>query len=378
LANLQTFSGIAFLPIAEIRELGNFEITRILYAIENFFVATKFYTLFSLLFGVGFFIQISRYRDNPKFPKFYLWRMTLLLFIGLIHSLIWSGDILTLYALMGMVLLTMRNIPVQKMLWVALSLIFLPVLLSIIYMYSFARDLPEVSHATLLGFPELSAQEVKSGLQSADPLVVLSTNFQRLIWRWFEFIPKGRPFEILGLFILGGYLYLINFFTVHSKRRKLFILLFSVGLIFSYGSRIIQGDQGSFPRNWMDVLDKLIHIIGQISLAMSYVCILALLFDTMPTLKFFQWLKTYGRMSLSSYLGQTFLSILIFYPVIRFGMGYFGQLSLVEIYGIGLLILLLQLLFSHIWFRFYKFGPIEWLWRCASYRQWLPLRFKNN
>lgn len=373
-ANLLTWSGLKYLPIDDIRELGNFEVDRSIYRIMKFFVDTKFYTLFSILFGVGFFLQISKNKDNPEFPGSYLWRMFLLLCIGIIHSIIWSGDILTLYALMGMVLLVMRNISVQHILWVGLSLFFLPVLLSIIYMYSFARDLPELPKTALLVYPDMTPEEVKAGFQSTDPLVVLKTNLHSLRWRWFSFIPDGRPFKVLGLFFLGGYLYINNFFTVHAKKWKLLILFFSVGAIFSIASLQIEGNVASFSRNWTDVLDKLLHEIGQVSLSLSYICMLAKLLEYFPDFVFFKWLKNYGRMSMSSYLGHTMLSILIFYPVLNIGLGYFGKLSLENTYYIAVLILIVQLLFSNIWFRYFNFGPVEWLWRCASYRKWFPIR----
>ena len=373
-ANLLTWSGLKYLPIDDIRELGNFEVDRSIYRVMKFFVDTKFYTLFSILFGVGFFLQISKNKDNPEFPGSYLWRMFLLLCIGIIHSVIWSGDILTLYALMGMVLLVLRNIPVKNILWVALSLFFLPVLLSIIYMYSFARDLPELPKTALLVYPDMTPEEVKAGFQSTDPLVVLKTNLHSLKWRWFSFIPDGRPFKVLGLFFLGGYLYINNFFNIHAKKWRLLILFFSVGAIFSFASLQIEGNVASFSRNWMDVLDKLLHELGQVALSLSYICMLAKLLEYFPDFVFFKWLKNYGRMSMSSYLGHTMLSILIFYPVLNIGLGYFGKLSLENTYYVAVLILIIQLLFSNIWFRYFNFGPVEWLWRCASYRKWFPIR----
>jgi len=123
------------------------------------------------------------------------------------------------------------------------------------------------------------------------------------------------------------------------------------------------------------VLDKLLHEIGQISLTLSYICILAKLVDAFPKFIFFTWLKNYGRMSLTSYLGHTVLSILIFYPVV--GLGYFGNLTLENTYYVALMILVIQLLFSNIWFMFFSFGPVEWLWRCATFRKWFPLRIKR-
>jgi uncharacterized protein len=377
-ANLLTWSGLKYLPIDDIKELGNFEIDRTIYRIMKFFVDTKFYTLFSILFGVGFFLQISKNRQNPEFPGFYLWRMLLLLCLGLIHSVIWSGDILTLYALVGMILLALRDIPVKKTLTVGLTLFFLPVLLSIIYMYTFAKNLPELPKTALLVYPDMTPEEVKAGFQSTNLLVVVKTNLHSLLWRWYSFIPDGRPFKVLGLFFIGGYLYTSQFFTIHAKKWKLFVLFFLIGGGFSIASLQIEGAVASYSRNWIDVLDKLLHEIGQVSLTLSYICLLAILTDIFPKFIFFTWLKNYGRMSLSSYLGHTLLSILIFYPVVGIGLGYLGRLTLENTYYVAVLILIIQLLFSNIWFRYFSFGPVEWLWRCAAYRKWFPIRSSNK
>jgi uncharacterized protein len=344
----------------------------------KFFVDTKFYTLFSLLFGVGFSLQISKNRDNPTFPGLYLWRMALLLTLGIFHSIIWSGDILSLYALMGMILLALRNTPVKKTLYVGLSLFFLPVLLSVVYMYSFARDLPELPRTALLVYPDMTPQEVKAGFQSTDFWVVLQTNLHSLKYRWLSFIPDGRPLKVLGLFFIGGYLYSINFFMVHAKKWKLIALFFTVGAVFSFASLKIEGVVASYSRNWTDVLDKFLHEVGQLSLTLSYICMLAKLVDAFPKFILFTRLKNYGRMSLTSYLGHTLLSILIFYPVVGVGLGYLGRLSLENTYYVAVLILIFQLLFSNIWFRFFAFGPVEWAWRCAAYRKWYPIRIKKN
>jgi uncharacterized protein len=204
-----------------------------------------------------------------------------------------------------------------------------------------------------------------------------------LIWsglkyRWLSFIPDGRPFKVLGLFFIGCFLYSIRFFTVHAKKWKLFALFFTLGAVFSFASLQIEGIVASYSRNWIDVLDKLLHEVGQLSLTLSYICILAQVVDAFPKFIFFEWLKNYGRMSMSSYLGHTLLSILIFYPVIGIGLGYFGILTLQNTYYVAVLILILQLLFSNIWFMYFSFGPIEWIWRCASYRKWFPIIIETD
>ena len=81
-------------------------------------------------------------------------------------------------------------------------------------------------------------------------------------------------------------------------------------------------------------------------------------------------------MSLSSYIGQTVIGIFVFYPMIAFG--YFGKLSLTDVYTLAIFILAFQIIFSIVWFKFFAFGPIEYLWRCAIYKKWFPLLIKKD
>jgi uncharacterized protein len=110
-------------------------------------------------------------------------------------------------------------------------------------------------------------------------------------------------------------------------------------------------------------------------LSLAYVCILARLVDAFPKFLVFGWLKNYGRMSLTSYLGHTFFGIIVFYPIIAWG--FFGVLSLEQVYYLAFGILAAQLLFSNLWFIWFSFGPIEYLWRCAIFGKWFPLRKKK-
>ena len=374
-ANILSWSGIKFLPFEDIMELGNVDTDKALYQYLKFFVDTKFYTLFSLLFGVGFYLQISKNLDNPFFPRLYLRRLSFLFLIGICHALVWSGDILTLYALMGMILLALRKIPVQKALAVGLSLYFFPILLDVVFMYTFAGDLKELPKNALKVYPDMSPEEIVTAFQSQKLLMVFKVNLHNLIWRWYDFIPSGRPFKVLGLFFIGYYLYYKEFFTVHAKKWKFIIIFLSTGLFFTGITMFLQGSVAAFSRSWMEIFDKLIHEIGQLSLSLSYVCILSRLVSAYPKFFVFNWLKNYGRMSLTSYLGHTFLGVIVFYPIIAWG--YFGLLTLEQIYYFAFIMLATQLIYSNLWFLIYSFGPVEWIWRCATFGKWFPLKKKK-
>ncbi len=374
-ANILSWSGLKFLPIEAIIDLGNIENDRILYRALKFLVDTKFYTIFSILFGVGFYMQLSKNKQNPGFARMYLRRLLLLFCIGAIHATFWSGDILTLYALMGALLLSLRNVAPHKLLGYGLAFYFVPIILDIVYMYAFARDLPLPEKSALKVYPDLYPEQVVAAFQSGNFLTTLKMNLHNLLWRWYDFIPSGRPFKVLGLFFVGAHLYYTRFFTEGALRWKNLFIFLLVGLAFTTLSMQLKGSVAAFSRSWHDVLDRLIHEIGQISLSLSYVCMLAKLVKAFPSFFLFNAWKNYGRMSLTSYIGHTALGILVFYPMVAFG--FFGKLSLQVTFYIAFGLLIFQLALSTLWFRYFNYGPIEWLWRCATQGKWFPL-VKSN
>ncbi|MCT4588034.1 MAG: DUF418 domain-containing protein [Carboxylicivirga sp.] len=371
-ANVLSWSGLKFLPFEDIRALGNIEVDTMLYRLLTFFVDTKFYTIFSLLFGIGFYIQFSRNGKKDGFDKTYLRRLGILLIIGIIHALSWSGDILTLYALMGVFLWSMRNVSSKTIFRTAIVLFIAPILLDIVYMFTFAQDIVKPVGNALKVYPDMEPVAIVEGFRSTNYIDVFKTNFHNLVWRWYDFIPSGRPFKVLGLFLLGFYLQSTGFITERSSKLKNLLPLLIIGFGFTAMAAIMKGSVSSFSKDWTNVLYKLIHEVGQITLGLSYIGLLALLVKKLPGFFLFKIMKNYGQQSMSSYLGHTYIGILIFYPFIGFGA--FGELTLEQTFGVAGLILLFQFVFSTLWFRYFSFGPIEWLWRCATYAKWFPIR----
>jgi len=375
-ANILSWSGIKYMRFETIEALGNFEMDVMLYRILRFFIDTKFYTIFSLLFGIGFSLQVLKNKDNPSFPAFYSRRLFLLLLIGTVHALIWSGDILMLYSLMGFVVLALRNLSEKQVLRTAIILYLIPLIIDIVYMYSFARDLPVTPAIALKSFPDMTPEEVMAGFESTNFLTVFKTNFHSLLYRWFDFIPSGRPFKVSGLFLLGSFLYSSGYFKDKVYSNKLLI----VWVIFGFGltgiAMAIKGGVSVFSRDWNNILYKFVHEVGQITLALSYISILARLMRAFPRFFFWNVLKAYGRMSLSSYIGHTVLGILVFYPII--GFSYHGKLTLQQIFYVATILLIIQFIFSMLWFRWFKFGPVEWVWRCLTYKKLIPILKEKN
>lgn len=330
---------------------------------------------FRCFLALGFSLQISKNKDNPDFPPLYRRRLTLLLCIGLLHTFIWSGDILMLYALMGFATLSMRRLSDINALKLAIVLFLTPLLLDIVYMYSFADQLVPLEKTALKVYPDMTPAEVMAGFQSTSWLTVLKTNFHNVLWRWYDFIPSGRPFKVLGLSLLGSYLYSSGYFIEKVHKLKVLFFWLILGLVFTGTTMQMKGSIAVFSSSWSNWIYKVVHEVGQISLALSYISIIAVLLKKFP--KFFFWgiLKNYGRMSLTSYIGHTVLGILAFYPVIAFG--YYGKLTLEHVYFVATGLLVIQLIYSTLWFKWFKFGPIEWAWRCLTYKTKFPILKKN-
>jgi uncharacterized protein len=375
-ANILSWSGIKFMLIPDIHALGDFSSDVFLYHLLKYFVDTKFYTIFSILFGIGFSMQITKYKDSPGFIPLYRRRLALLFVIGLIHATMWSGDILTLYALVGFVLVMFRNMETKNFLKIAILLLIVPMFADIIYMFTFAKDIESLPKIALKVYPDVYPTDVVGAFQSGEFFTTLKMNLHDLAWRWFDFIPSGRPFKVLALFMLGFYLYRVDFFNNFAAKWKNFFILFVIGMSFTAISINLGGSIAVFSKDWSNVLYKVLHEIGQFGLAISYMILLNLLVRHFPN--FFVWylLKNYGRMSLTSYIGQTVIGIFIFYPLI--GLDYFARLSLTDVYTTALFVLAFQIAFSIFWLKYFAFGPIEYLWRCAIYKKWFPFLNTNK
>jgi len=113
-------------------------------------------------------------------------------------------------------------------------------------------------------------------------------------------------------------------------------------------------------------------LTGQICTCIFYITVLYKIFQTEVGKKILKYLLPMGRMALSNYLLQTILMIAVFY---NFGFNLFGRIGLIQTACIAILILLLQIIFSTLWLKKFRFGPFEWLWRSLTYKKWIKLQY---
>lgn len=336
--------------------------------IDIFFQAS-FYTLFSILFGFGMqLIFDSRKRDGIKPGWFLSRRMLVLLGLGAIHAfLIWHGDILFTYAILGLLLIPFLYTPR----WVLLTMIpvlLLPVVLLFTLLTLAASMLGE-------GINEImdSTMDIPSKL-AAYGNGTYTDVLQQNLTDWSTANGAGgiflNVFMLLPLLMLGAYIARTKLFhNPVANRRKLIWFTAITGflfVVFKAGPYLIGAPY------WLSIVQD---SIGGPACALFYLSLITLL-SNVPV---FSWiarqLSFVGRMSLSNYLFQSVLMFVLFYDI---GFGLYGTFSLAGFIGFVIGVFVIQVILSRLWFRYFTFGPIEWLWRILTYGKIQPLRKKNE
>ena len=360
------------------------------------FVDGKFYPLFCILFGMGIALQSERAGNKQEnFTRSSLRRLAVLLLIGILHALLlFSADILAFYAVIAFAAMPFLKVRTKPLLVIAIFLFFL----SPVMMGGYAALNPEnptlaepdwhrlleqahqttpttaeaFDEALWVPFPSLvtaltplSKTEYYEFMADEQRIFQSGSFFEMVRYRaalvflvyWplrFIFLSWG----VLSLFLLGIYFTRRSFFEPDLHRRAHQMILvwgFFLGMALQIWGGPLQG-------------------LGSVGLGLSYASGTALLCARKTSSLAVRSLAAAGRMSITNYLGQSVIAGFIMYS---YGLGLFGQLSLAQAVLMAVPIFLFQLIFSALWLRYYRFGPVEWLWRTLSYWQIQPMRRKH-
>ena len=368
LANFPEFGLWTFLAEGEQAALTGAEADGRVRLVQYMLVDGKFYTIFSLLFGVGFSL-ILRKHGRGLFVR----RMLILVAIGLLHLMfLWSGDILLLYAVGGLLLTLFVRWSDKALLWVAAGLIVLPVALEALTEFrgvDFAAPFYDLWW-TVAGANGIREDNFATWLRDATSYrEVFAFLQQGACERLWEFVGGHRLPKVLGLFLLG---YVIGKRQLYARLRELPLkgvlrgmLLPALALSCGYAWSSTEGHP------WGDMVHALLYAASVIPLAFCYICLFALCYQRWPEGLPFRLLAAPGRMALSNYIGQSVVGIGLFYGV---GLGLGTSLCLWQIELVAVGVFVVQIGLSGLWLRWFRFGPLEWLWRMLTYGRWLPLR----
>lgn len=363
LVNLLSFSSWDTYPNAIKLEGTN----DFLHYLVDLLLKQKWYSIFSILFGIGFAIQFNNIKlKGANVNRVFGRRMLGLLILGLLHMfLLWVGDILALYALLGFVLLLFKNLRSRDLLIISTLSLFLPLFhFFLLQVNGNFYPLKLNDYYTSL-FP-VNSSPFHDRIHTTSLFEYWSLNIKLPLLRLSQFLLDGRFFKVFACFLLGLVLGREIIKSNLHKNTKLLKKMALFGLLVGLVGNIIPlelnvGYLGTFF--W--------DAVGVIPLALAYFSLIALAFNKRPDR--FNLFAPVGKMALSNYLLQSVFGILFF---CNLGFGFMYYFSLHEILLIGIAFYLLQILFSVFWLRNFRFGPLEWLWRCWTYKKWIPIKMK--
>ena len=374
LANYPEFSLYSFLQDSPKENFPTATIDTIVQWVLYILVDGKFYTIFSLLFGIGFSIILENNRQRGANATLIFYRrMFWLLLIGFAHLiLIWSGDILMLYALVGMTLPLFLRCKNQTLLVWAGIFLGLPVVIDYVCQFTGVYLSTKLVEWQWLLCDRFGITEENFAYWLHD-----AENYHDMhkfllmgaVERMQEFVDGNRYFKVLGLFLIGFRLGRSKVFaSLEEKRRYLgkgAIWGLCLGLPLS--GVYAWSAMNAKPFGWGT--HSLFYFISVYLTAWGYVSLFCLLYLRRKEAWCWKALAFPGRMALTNYIGQSAVGVLIFYGV-GLGLGAYTPLIYAEL--IALTVFLFEISFSGIWLRFFRFGPLEWIWRCLTYLRVFP------
>ena len=327
--------------------------------VSAWLIEYKAFIVFSFLFGVGIAVQTERNDAREVRSRFFmLRRFGILLGIGLFHMFfIWSGDILCLYAISGVLVVGMRRLPIRFLIAASVTV--------------FSLRFTGV-------FGEYIPGEKAMLIQAAQSTAVYAhgTFSQILVLRRHEAFHFTMPLlfgvlpQTLSLMLLGIATWRSGILKRPECRRRLFGVLFGAGTAIGAicTSLIFWSASSGKP---LPLRSEIVDAFSALPLALGLTAGLTLWISHCKKSRFGGLIAAAGQMALTNYLMQSIVFSLIFY---KLGLGLIGQLSPSSAAMIGVVFFGLQITASRVWLRKHRFGPAEWLWRTLTYGRWQPMR----
>lgn len=353
---------------------------RLVYGIVHVVADQKFMALFSLLFGAGVMLLISNLeRKGQTVARIHYIRNGWLLIFGLAHAtFIWSGDVLTVYALSAFVLYFARKLAPKWQLSIGLLIFFVPTILNL----TIQNALPELAaadrqlmqtdwqpspadiEAELAIFRGTYADQLAYRLASESAGKTSSGEDWTGLSLMVDFFARA-----LGMMMMGMACYTWGILTAKRSNRFYWMMVlsgFAVGLPMAVWGLLLNMNAG-WAWDYSIFAGRILNNFATPFVAAGYIG--GIMLWSRGTL----WtglrtrLAAVGRTALTNYIGQSILATTIFYG---FGLGLYGTVDRITQLVVVLAIWLLQLWLAPWWLARFRYGPLEWLWRWLTYFRW--------
>lgn len=329
------------------------------------FLVRKFFTIFSFLFGLGFAMQFKRAKEKGKsITGRFIWRLLILLMIGtLLENTIHAGEILQIYAFLGLLLLFSHT-------WKENTLVFFAVFVFILNLFisqfpnplSGGAEVPVISHFS----------STTTGM-----VAFFTTSVKHFISWIFSGLFSGRLLMEASLFLFGQYVGRKDVFSDTEKNKLLFHHIFRWGGAIALGttlsiaflklSGILQSPVFSENINFHSLL-PIMKATQQLSMSFFYIACMVIAYRMDLGKKLLNWLEPAGKMALTTFIIQ---AVFILFLDNR---EFVKQAGLAATMAFGFLFFVLQVLFAAVWMSYFSQGPVEWLWRSLTFLKWQSFR----
>ena len=374
LANFPEFSLYTFLNKDVVEAMPTAGVDHIVKYFQYIFVDGKFYSLFSILFGVGFTIIMSNMlKKSSNGMLIFYRRMVVLLLIGFLHLMfLWSGDILMLYALIGMVLPLFRNMSNKKLLTTSALLILFPIVIDTMrVVLDYNPSAPFIRTAqhfqSKYGINDDNfAIWLRDGQTYSD---VLKFTVQGAFIRCQEFVDGNRIFKVLGLFLFGLYIGRNKLYADLDKNISLLKKVRFYGFLIGLPMSCFYAWSAMNDNPLGLTIRAMAYAFSVIPMCLAYISTICLWYSRRQKFLNLAFFAAPGRMALTNYIGQSVFGMIIYYGI-GFGLG--ASMGLAHVELVATAVFIIQILCSYVWLKHFQFGPLEWMWRILTY--WKKLK----
>lgn len=337
-----------------------------------FLFSGKSYAMFSLLFGLSFFMRMeSQAAKGVDFRGRFLWRLALLFLFGYINGLVYMGEFFMVYAVLGVFLIPLYKVPTRWLL-VLCVLLFLqiPAVISFVSLLSDnVANEPTAAAAYMDRLFERAADVFINGsLMDVLSFNTFDGQSAKCLWVFNNF----RYLQLLGLFIAGM---LIGRQGIHKSEEKMvkysrlflpyclafWAVFYAVAFLLP-----VWGVDGFALR----VGQTLFKTYGNLGQMMVYFCGFTLLYYRYKGQKVLDRIAPVGRMSVTNYMAQSIVGVSLFYG---FGGNFAVEFNYLQSFLLGAAFCVIQIAYSNWWIKRFYYGPMEWLWRSLTWFQVVPL-----
>lgn len=367
--NIQSFSmiGAAYINPSAYGDLTG--LNKWVWILSHMLASEKFMSIFSMLFGAGILLLYDRILAKGGHPASIHYRRNFwLLVFGLIHAyLIWYGDILVSYALCGFLVYLFRKAKPGALLGISTAFFVVPVLLYLFFgstVEYWPKESYEQNMQSWLPGTEKVAEEVNA--YQGGYLTQMTYRIPSAIFMQTFLFFIHSFWRVVSMMLLGMALYKWKILSAERSRR-FYLRMVIAGLTIGYflsGFGVWKNFSVGWTMEYSMFIGSQFNFVGSVAVALGYVGIIMLISKSSCCEGFKRVFSSVGKMAFTNYILMSVIATFIFYG---HGLGLYGEVERWQQAILVVLIWIIILVISPLWLKYYRFGPLEWLWRVLTY-----------